>query len=223
MSEVASRLYSSADAAESAASALRKAGYQPGEMTVISPPKGKDAAARDAVVAAALAAGVFKRRAGELADGVVNGATAVICQARFAQTTMVRGILDARGPLDASDTSASTTSAQAESAVFSDMLGIPVLGGRGDLLSRLFGLPTLSRQQRGSASLIGESGPYKPVIPMPTLSGADGPGGYKPSIPMPLLSGGGGGYRPVIPMPTLSKSDQGGYRPVIPLPLLTGD
>ena len=229
MSEVASRLYTSAAAAEDAANALRKAGYQASEMAVLSRPDGDDAAAHAAVVAAARKAGVFKARAATLADGVVKGGTAVVCTARFAQTKLVRGILDARGPVDSGDTSASTTSSDAEAAPLSDMLGLRGLGGRGDLLSSLLGLPTLSKQQRSSANLIGQTGPYKPTIPMPLLSkqqrsstnlvGQAGP--YKPTIPMPLLSGSKGSYKPVIPLPTLSGTGRGGYSPVIPLPLLT--
>lgn len=219
MTEVASRLYSSAAAAEDAANALRRAGYRAHELTILSKPDGSGAAARDALVAAAKAAGVFKARAGVLADGVLKGATAVVCRARFTNGAMVSDMLDARGPIDPGTPSGSVTASDTEAAPLSDILGLRVLGGRGDFFSRLFGLPTLSRSKRASAKLMGQTGPYKPIIPMPLLSGTAG--GYRPSIPMPLLAAGRGGYKPMIPMPTLSGSDRGSYRPVIPVPTLT--
>jgi hypothetical protein len=206
MSEVASRLYSSAAAAQGAADELRSAGYRASEFTVLTRPAGNDAAARDAVFAAARDAGVFKGRATSLADGVVKGATAVVCRVRYWDGRVTRAILDAHGPLDAGDTSGSVTSSAAEAAPISDLLGLRVLGGRGDFLSNLFGLSALSRNQRGKAALSGQTGPYKPTIPMPMLSGTRG--GYKPVIPMPTLSSRRGGYKPVIPMPTLSNTDR---------------
>jgi hypothetical protein len=218
MSEVASRLYANTASAQAAADALREAGYRAHELTILSPPSGKDTAARDSVYASARAAGVFKSRAATLADGVMNGRTAVVCRARFWDGVLTREILDDFNPVDKGDTSGSTSSSEAEAAPLSDMLGLRVLGGRGDFFSNLFGLPTLARSQRGKAGLAGSSGPYKPVIPMPTLSNSRG--GYKPVIPMPMLSNSRGSYKPVIPMPTLSTS-RGGYKPVIPMRMLT--
>jgi len=219
MSEVASRLYSSAAAAEDAANALRRAGYRPNELAVLSRPDGDEAGARDAVLAHARSAGVFKSRAAELADGVAKGATAVVCHPRFGESYTVRDILDAREPLDPGNTSGRSTSSAVDAAPLSDLLGLPVLGGRGDFFSNLFGLSAVSRNSRSKTQLMGQTRPYKPIIPMPTLSG--GRGGYKPVIPMPTLSGGSGSYKPVIPLPTLS-GGKGGYKPVIPLPTLTG-
>jgi len=217
MSEVASRLYSSAAAAEDAASALRRAGYTPSELTVLSLPEGDGA--HDAVLAGARKAGVFKARAAELADGVAKGATAVVCHARPTEAMMVRAMLDERGPLDPGDTSGRSVSSDLDSGLFSNLFGLPLLGGRGDFFSNLFGLSAISRNFRSKTGLMGQTGAYKPIIPMPTLSG--GAGGYKAVIPMPTLSGGSGGYKPAIPMPTLSGGN-GGYKAVIPLPTLSG-
>ncbi len=208
MSEVASRLYSSAAAAEDAANALQRAGYRPHELAVISQPEGDAAGAHGAVVAAARAAGVFKGRAAELADGVAKGATAVVCRTRPTEAITVRSMLDARGPLDPGNTSGRSTSSDVDAAPLSELLGLPVLGGRGDFFSNLFGLSAVSRNQRSKTNLVGHTGPYKAVIPMPTLSG--GNGGYRASIPMPLLSGGRGGYQPVIPLPTLTSKARNG-------------
>lgn len=202
MSEVASRLYSSAEAAEAAANTLRRMGYQPSELAVI----GSEAGAHDAVVAAARSAGAFKARAAELADGVAKGATAVVCRTRPTEAISVRAALNASGPLDPGDTSGRSTSSELESSLFSNIFGIPMLGGRGDFFSNLFGLSAVSRSSRSKTNLMGQTGPYKPIIPMATLSG--GRGGYKPVIPMPTLSGGRGGYKAVIPMSLLSSKSR---------------
>jgi hypothetical protein len=219
MSEVASRLYSSAAAAEDAANALRKVGYRPNELAVLSRPDGDEGGAHDAVLAQARGAGVFKSRAAELADGVVKGATAVICRPRFGESYAVHDMLDAREPLDPGNTSGRSTASSVDAAPLSELLGLPVLGGRGDFFSNLFGLSAVSRNSRSKTKLMGQTGPYKPIIPLPTLSG--GRGAYKPVIPMPTLSGGSGSYKPVIPLPTLS-GGRGAYKPIVPMPLLTG-
>ncbi|QMW21517.1 hypothetical protein [Sandaracinobacteroides saxicola] len=211
MSTIVSRLYADSSAADRAVANLAPLGIPPSQLLVGQPGGGMTGGKLWAL-------GVKPARERELMAGVASGQTAVVVAAPLGTALSVATALDQAGPVGRPD-AGELAGRDNRAAPFSDALGIPVLSRTPDPLSRMLGIPSVSHGDgpQGSHLLIKQRGGYKPVIPMPLLSGS---GGYKPVIPMPLLSGGRGGYKPVIPLPTLTRS-RGGYKPIIPLPTLS--
>lgn len=214
MPQTISRLFASSAAADDAARRLRNLRIRASDIHVIEAPKGAAAepsAADLGTLAAAIAGrGVERSHARDLAHRVWKGAVLVSAVAPFGSGTQVIAAMDAAGPIDTGYRSPAEYYQPDEdmAAPLSEILGLPVLGGRGDWLSSLFGLPALSKSTPTGAGLLitegqggyrpvlgggvsGGGSPYRAVIPMPVLSGAAAGTSNRGFLGLPLLSGGG--------------------------------
>ena len=230
MSQIIARLYATSAAAERAAASLPAQNVPARDIHVMSAdsPGGIETAAaeRTALINRIARLGVARDEARRLAPEVERGATLVVAAAPFGHAIGVIRALEAEGPIPTARSANEYYRADEDlAAPLSELAGLPVLGGRGDWLSSLFGLPTLTGgQPTGSGLLIqeGREG-YKPVLGSP-LSGGSSP--YRPTIPGPLLSGGPAGTsnRGFLGLPLLSGGRATGSNTgFLGLPLLIRD
>jgi hypothetical protein len=210
MATMVNRLYDSLAKAEAVAKALVEGGALSTDVMVTT--------AADTAALGRL--GVSARRAPAFLDAMAKGAVLVTGVAPMGSAVDFIDIMRAAGPLQVGGIDEGEAgSAYSPGAVFSEVLGIPPLGGAGDLFSRWIGWPTLSTPGPMMVQDLGSgSAPYKPVIPMEMLSGSGAP--YKPLLGSPLTSS-GGTYKPLIPFPALTDS-RAPYKGFLGLPLLAG-
>jgi hypothetical protein len=208
MATMVNRLYDSLEKAEAVARALVDNGALASDVIVT----------RTADAAALARLGISARRAPAFLDAMSKGAVLVTGVAPMGSAVDFIDIMREAGPLQVGGLDdGEERSAYSPGAIFSEVIGIPPLGGSGDLFSRWIGWPTLSSPGPMMVQDLGSGGaPYKPVIPMEMLSGGGAP--YKPLLGNPLISG--GSYKPVIPMPTLSGGGAP-YKGFLGLPLLS--
>jgi hypothetical protein len=210
MATMVNRLYDSLARAEAVAKALVDEGALESDVIVT----------RSADAAALGRLGISARRAPAFLDAMANGAVLVTGIAPMGSAVDFIDIMRAGGPLQVGgQDEAEAGSAYSPGAIFSEVIGIPPLGGAGDLFSRWIGWPTLSTPGPMMVQDLSKSNaPYKPVIPMDMLSGGGAP--YKPLMGTPLTSS-GGSYKPLLPFPTLTDS-RAPYKGFLGLPLLSG-
>jgi len=155
--------------------------------------------------------------------GASTGAARLSIQSPFGSTTRLMKIMDREGALkEGRDVEREYYAPYDNAAPFSEALGIPAIGGRGDMFSRWLGIATLTNRgaPTGSSLLVREgTGGYKGLFGLPLLIRS---ASYKGFLRLPLLSGGSASYKGTLGLPFLSRSSTGSNRGFLGLPLLAG-
>jgi hypothetical protein len=156
--------------------------------------------------------------------GAPPGTAKVTIESPFGWTTALIWIMDREGALaHGRDFAREYRAPMEEAAPLSEALGVPVLGGRGDMFSRALGLATLTEHgaPTGLGAIISQgAGSYKSFLGLPLLSNSSG--SYKSFLGLPLLSRSSGSYKGFLGLPLLSRSGAGGNRGFFGFPLLAG-
>jgi hypothetical protein len=179
-------MYSSAQDAAAAVSALKEWGFTDSMISVVAP---GSHASDDAIVSSLASAFVEKSRARHYAEGVRNGQTAVVVRAEFGKGEAATYHLNSAGPLSREEAFREPfTMTWDEAAPFSSMLrirtitpfrpfgGMPAITSRGRTLCARLGIPELSASGRpttegfGMPMLSDSAAPFSSLLKLPVIT-----------------------------------------------------
>lgn len=218
MSTIITRLYVDNRRATDAQTALAGHGFGADAVRLIAraalPPEADAASRKAADVLASL--GVRASAAAAYAkEAVRTGGTLLVVEAAFGRASNALFELDRFGPADVPV--ADTYLGSYDGAWLSDAFGLPTLSSNAAPLSRLFGLPLLTRGE-STTRLSNKAAPFSGSVGLPLLTSgqsntklANKPGPYSGTFGLPLLSSNPAPLSSLFGLPTLTRSKGSDY------------